>query len=104
MSPIELEIVSRLIEIALEKDYTISVFDGEEYCLKRETDKAVILGALCSTEMDTLVLRGRDHGQRIGSIVLIWGNDHEVISDHSDNALINEVVARAMMEFEGKAA
>jgi hypothetical protein len=101
MSPIELEIVSRLIEVALEKDYTVSVFDSEEYCLKRETDKAVILGALCSTDMDTLVLRGRDHGQRIGSITLIYGCDLEVIADHSDNVLINEVVARAMMELEG---
>jgi hypothetical protein len=101
MSPIELEIVGRLVDIALEKNYSISVYDGEEYCLKRERDKPVILAALCSTEMDTLVLRDVDHGQRIGSIMLIWGNDLEVIADHSDNALTNEVVARTMMEIEG---
>jgi hypothetical protein len=103
MNPIELDIISRLIEIAREKDYTITVFDGEETVLKRETDKAVILAAMGSTEMDTLVLRDQA-GNRIGSIVLIYGNDIEVISDHSDNALTNEVVARTMMEFDRSAA
>ncbi|MCK1543374.1 hypothetical protein IVB12_15770 [Bradyrhizobium sp. 179] len=103
MNPIELDIITRLIEIAREKDYTISVFDGEEYAVKRETDKAVILAAMAATEMDTLVLRD-PAGVRIGSVTLIYGNDLEVISDHSDNVLTNEVVARTMMEFDRSAA
>lgn len=107
MRPIEKAIASKLIEIALEKGYTISVFDGEEYPLKRSTDAAAIMNALASTESDVIVLRKPDQlakDQPIGRILLIWGNDHELISNHSDNALTNEVVARTEMEYARSAA
>lgn len=31
----------------------------------------------------------------IGQIVLIWGNDEDVISDHSDTPAIAELIAEA---------
>jgi hypothetical protein len=104
MSPIEKVIVTKLVHLALDQGYAISVFDGEDYPLKRSRNEDQILDALASSDSDDLVLRDTEHGHRIGSITLIWGNDVEVISDHSDNAATNEVVARTMMEFDGSAA
>lgn len=102
MNAIEKPIVTKLIHLALDKGYEISVWEGEDYALKRSRNEDQILDALASTDSDELILW--DVGLRIGTILLIWGNDLEVISDHTDNAATNEIVARAMMEFEGRTA
>jgi hypothetical protein len=85
---IEMPIARRLIRNALAKGYSVSVYDGEEWALKRSTDRAAIIEALASTDCDTL--RFRDNaGNVIGSMLLIWGNDDDLISDYSDNDAMN---------------
>ncbi len=100
MTPTENNIVHKLLELALEAHYTVSVYDGEAYPVKRSTCRSTVLDALGSTDSDTLVFRGADHGQLIGQVLLIWGNDHELISNHTDNELTNALVARTEMERE----
>lgn len=102
MTPNESNIVHKLIDLALDANYTISVFDGEEYPVKRSTCKSTVLDALGSTECDTLVFRKPEQLARdapVGQVLLIWGNDRELISDHSDNELTNALVARTEMEW-----
>ncbi len=104
MRPIEQGIAKKLIELSLAAGYTVSVFDGEETALKRSTDADAIMAALGSTDEDTLILRKPEQLTKdtpIGSILLIWGNEHDLISDHTDNVATNELVARAMMEATG---
>ena len=87
---------TRLVAAALAAGYTVSVYDGEEYTVKRSRESKKILEALASTEMDTLVIRD-SAGERVGSLVLIWGNDEtgeELIADHTDNPEI-EALANA---------
>lgn len=95
----ERELVTHLIDRALEVGLTISVFDGEEYPLKRSRDKAVILETLGSTDSDSLVLRKPDQMAKdkpIGEILLIYGNGRDVISDYTDNNDTHVLVTQAL--------
>lgn len=87
---------TRLVRAAIAAGYTVSVYDGEEYTVKRSQNEAAILEALASTEEDTLVIRD-SAGERIGALVLIWGNDQtgeELIADYTDKPEI-EALANA---------
>ena len=89
-------VATRLVRAAIHAGYTVSVYDGEEYTVKRSRKERQILEALASTEEDTLVIRDST-GERIGALMLIWGNDatgEELIADHTDNAAI-EALANA---------
>lgn len=94
----ERDIASALIDSALARQYYISVYDGEEYALKRSMDKQEILNALASTESDVLHFR-TENGARIGWAWLIYGNGEDIISDWSDNpetdALVKPLIGLA---------
>lgn len=92
-TPTERRIVTRLISAAMRKGYTASVNDGEEWTVRKSTDLQTILTALATTDRDTVSFRA--NGKHIGSILLIWGNDEDVISDSSDTDEINTIVAEA---------
>ena len=87
-TPAERRIVRKMIKDALAKGWTISVFDGEEWALKRSRKEHDVLEALCSTDSDTLKFRDK-LARPIGNVMLVWGNDEDVISDHSDNEKMN---------------
>ena len=89
-------VATRLVAAALAAGYTVSVYDGEEYTVKRSRKARQILAALASTEEDWLVIRN-SAGDRLGSIRLIWDNDptgEELIADHTDKPEI-EALANA---------
>ena len=92
-NPSEKLIAVKIVDDALAAGYTISVYDGEAYPVKRSADADTILGAMASTEMDTLVFR--KDGERIGSVVLIYGNGHDLISDYTDNEAMEALLAPA---------
>lgn len=86
----ETRIAKAIVTAALAKGWKVSVHDGEEFALKQSTDKAAIYEAMNSTDSDTL--RFRNAGGVVGSVMLIWGNDEDLLSDHSDNEVINVFV------------
>ena len=88
----EARIARKIVKDALANGWTVSVNDGEDWVVKRSDDSRAILAALCSTDSDTLRLRDAA-GERVGDILLIWGNDDDVISDHSDNAAMTAFMA-----------
>ena len=82
---IELEkrIVREIAKAALEKGWTASVYDGEEWALRISSDLSAIMAAIYSTDEDQLILRDAD-GKRMGWIRLVYGNDGwDVINDYS---------------------
>jgi hypothetical protein len=81
----EFRIVRTLINRALSRDYTVSVYDGEEFTVKRSRDPAEIIGALATTGGDLLRIRTAD-GAKVGVIQLVYNGDDTVIADHTDNA------------------
>jgi hypothetical protein len=85
MTPTEFSIVRTLINRALSRGYTVSVYDGEEFTVKRSRDAAEIIGALATTGGDLLRIRTAD-GTKVGVIQLVYNGDDTVIADHTDNA------------------
>jgi hypothetical protein len=82
----ERAIVDRLIRAALGRGWTISVFDGEEWSLKRSTDYEAITAEVCATDETTLNFRDPVAPAQIGRVWLIHGNGADVISDCTANA------------------
>lgn len=95
MDKIETTICNRLVTRAIEAGYAVTVYDGEEFALRNSRDRAAIKAAMFSTDSDRLYFwNGRD---MLGSILLIYGNGEDVISDYSDNEAMN-----ALAEFANR--
>lgn len=81
-----------LVRWLLNRNLSVSVFDGEEWTLVRSSNLSDILLALATTEMDELIASDKS-GRRLGWFQLIWGNasdGSELIADCSANDLCNE--------------
>jgi hypothetical protein len=92
-SNVERRIATAIVRDALAAGYNVSVNDGEEWTLRNSTKQTAILTALGTTDSDTLRLRDADDNI-IGSIWLIWGNEDDLLSDHSDNETLNAFVEK----------
>ncbi|MBA4172818.1 MAG: hypothetical protein C0511_09240 [Hyphomicrobium sp.] len=84
-------IVRQLIRGALVKGWSVSVYDGEEWTVKQATSLHIVTAALATTDEDVLRFREAD-GTKIGDVSLIWSNDEDVISDHTDVPDLRELV------------
>lgn len=84
---IELEktIIQKLIEDALALNYKVSVFDSEEWCLKRSSSFVDIMEAVMSSDEDLLRFRSAQ-GAYMGAVQLVYGNSgYDVISDYTES-------------------
>lgn len=100
LSPSEQAIVLRLVEVILATGYCITVYDGEEFVLRRCAIRDTVLNNIGATDEDILVIRSPSTGERIGHVYLVYGNEPGVvICDHTDsvtmNALLEPVFAYA---------
>lgn len=98
----EKKIIDAILLSAINFGYHISVSDGEEYTVVRSTDLIEIRPAIFTTDETTLMFRDmrdleRDGpaGRRIGTVLLVHGNGHEVISDHTDSSEIEALLVPA---------
>ena len=88
----EKDAAGKVIDRALSMGYLISVNDGEEWVVKKSTDRQQIVSALGSTDADHLMIRTAD-GKKLGMIYLVWGNSaEEVVCDNTDKPEINKLV------------
>lgn len=87
---IEIDIARALIAAFLSAGYVLGVNDGEETVLRNSTEVEEIIEAMQSTDHDyLLVSEVRQQGggpsyRQMGWVLLIWGNGHDLISDHND--------------------
>jgi hypothetical protein len=68
--------------------YSVSVWDGEEYSIKKSTNGTDILNAMSHADDDHIEIYDRESGKDLGWFWLIYnnGSEHEplvVISDYS---------------------
>ena len=89
MLAMEKLISTNLITSAIAKGFTVSVFDGEEWTVKRSLDFDTIFDALDTTDMNILSFRNAE-GESKGKVVLVWGNDGDLISDLSASLEIDD--------------
>ncbi|RWN60173.1 hypothetical protein [Mesorhizobium sp.] len=92
MRPAEQKIVGALIKKALGLGYLVSVYDGEEWPVKKSDDFAKITAEIAATDSTEFVFRKAEDGSKIGWLMLVHGNDEDVICDYTDNQLMNELV------------
>lgn len=95
MNTVERRIVGRLVDAGLSMGYSVSVNDGEEWTVKRSSNRKEIMDALATTDSDTLRFH-TSGGDRVGGFFLVWGNDEDVISDHSDNEACEALFKKAV--------
>lgn len=90
---VERVIVERVVRAALGRGWFISVWDGGEWVIRAGCNEAAILKALGSTDSDTLAFRSGEFAEvRIGSVLCVWGNACDVLSDWTDCEPINSLV------------
>jgi hypothetical protein len=93
----EARVARKLIRAALARELSLSVNDGEEWTVKRSRNYREIVDALATTGEDILRMTAPT-GDRIGSFVLIYGNDEsgeELIADHTDNDICERMYRAA---------
>lgn len=82
ISNIENAITREAVEGILSFGFSISVFDGEGYALKRSRNAEKIVAALHSTDED--YLHAFDGDRMAGWVHFIYGNDgYDVIADYT---------------------
>lgn len=93
----ERAVLNRLIRAALAANYSVTVWDGEAYAIRRSTDfNAIVAECGQSDEGDLLTFRHADSGERVGSVLLVWGNGaEELIADYRDDQATGLLVAAA---------
>ena len=93
-----------LITEALALGHKVSVFEGEDYAVKRSTEFEDIIDGCASTGEDWIVIRDQDN-KKLGTFYLIYGNCDEdetmgLIADHSDNDFSNELYNKVSDQIE----
>lgn len=84
---IERQVVRAAVDGLIDAGYVVSVFDGEEYPVKRSRDAEAIMKELFACDEEWLIAgrideEGKHH--RVGSVYLVYGNDGwDVIADNA---------------------
>ena len=75
----ENRIIDCILSTVFAGGYEVSIFDGEEFILRRSSDVTEIKEALNSTGLDWLRVLKKDDPYQIGSILLIYNNGNDGI-------------------------
>lgn len=91
----EKAVVRAAVRNAIKLGHAVSVFDGEEWSVKRSTNEREVMAEIYATDMETLAFRKSD-GELVGKVWLVYGNSaSEVMSDWSDSEAMDTILAPA---------
>lgn len=79
-----------LVKYALAKDMTVSVWDGEEWQVKKSTGYKAIIDAIESVDEAQLRIRDKDSNIVAWALIIHDTGDDENVADFSDNEFMNE--------------
>lgn len=96
---IEMRIARKCVREFRKRGFNLGVWDGEETTVKDHDGEDAIMKALRTTDMDRLLIYAE--GQRIGSVLLVWGNGRDVISDWVDRPCITNVMDPIINDYAG---
>lgn len=94
ISLIERIIIQEILGAADARFLSVSVFDGEEWALKKSRDFQMIKGVVGATDETTLRFRDSE-GAVVGSVFLVHGNECDVIGDYTDTPAMVDLMASA---------
>lgn len=90
-----------LIATILDEGLSVTIDNGEYVEVRRSRDPEAIERELGAADMETLILYRGD--TRVGSMLLVWGNDpegSELVCDYTDNPLIDGIWRRVFWNEE----
>jgi hypothetical protein len=80
-----------LVKHALAKGHTISVWDGEEWQVRRSVAYQEIVGAIESVEEAEITIRDIEGNKEAWVLIGAFGlADDETVMDHSDNKFMQD--------------
>ena len=80
---IEKGIAKRVVRAAIEAGYTVSLWDGGEWTVKRSSKLPEVIRAMFTVDEESLEFRNAEGGL-IGTVWMVYGNDgFDAISDHT---------------------
>ena len=80
-----------LIKYAISKGYTISVYDGEEWQVKRSVAYKEIVDAIESVEEAEMTIRDKQGNKEAWVLCSAFGlADDETVMDYSDNKFMQD--------------
>lgn len=91
----ERAIIGLAISDTLAAGHMVSVYDGEEWALKKSQKAQEIANEIGASDETQLRIRRTD-GSVLGWVLLVHGNGPDVICDYSDNDELNGLLARAI--------
>ncbi|BCH24282.1 hypothetical protein [Mesorhizobium sp. L-8-3] len=97
MRPAEQKIVEALIKKALGLHYVVSVYDGEDWDgedwpVIRSIDYEQLTAEVAVTDESQFIFRRKEDSGKVGWLMLVHGNDEDVICDYSDTPLVYSLV------------
>jgi hypothetical protein len=92
---IERTIGKLIVENAINKGYSITVFDGEEEAITKSREAAAILNSMMATDEEHLLFY-KPEETYVGFVFLVYGNDGwDAIADYIDEPEIKDILAHA---------
>lgn len=86
---IERKIITKLMKEAINKGYTVSVYDGEEYAVEKSTDIELLKKEIMATDMDSIEIYA-NNGSMFGTVLAVYGNDgYDVMADSTNTPEFN---------------
>lgn len=86
----EADVADALLTAFFNRQLTVSIHDGEEWSVKKSTDRAELERETAATGVTGYRLRTAD-GEYAGFFTLIHGNGRDVIHDWSANELCEDI-------------
>jgi len=84
------------IRNAIKLGYVVSLYDGEEWCVKGSNSEQEVMANLYATDQEVLSFRDNKEMRVIGKVWLVYGNSaSEVMSDWTDSPLMETILAPA---------
>jgi hypothetical protein len=93
-STTEKAIINRVIADALKTGHVISVYDGEEFAIKKSADAEAIRKEVAATDETTFTFHAAD-GSKVGWVWFVHGNECDVISDYGVSPIVEKILEGA---------
>jgi hypothetical protein len=92
---IEKGIAKRVVRAAIAAGYTVSLWDGGEYTVKRSSKLSEIVGAMFTVDEESLEIRDAEGGL-IGTVWMVYGNDgFDAINDFTATETMEKLLRDA---------
>ena len=92
---IEKGIAKRVVRSAIAAGYTVSLWDGGEYAVKRSRKLSEIVDAMFAVDEESLEIRDTEGGM-IGTVWMVYGNDgFDALSDYTATETMEKLLVDA---------